>query len=619
MLEKHVDISIPVLWGQEHFVKNQWGAINYLVGPNGTGKSLLAMQIKQQFNGGGIASRYLSAERLVGLEKQQEGRYGGGNLHRGFDLTLLPDYKSRAEHVGLSSSGIIILRERLDIRIKIEALLSDIFGKTIRLSEEGGFLKPRMQNIKSGDEYGLSESECHGLKELITLLTFLYDPEKNCIIFDEPELHLHPQYQSFFLEEIRKIAGNPIRDQSKKLIFIVTHSPYFLDIKSIDDLKSILVCSPGKVPAHVGDIDDNDKHILSRFLPRFNTHHKQFFFSPNPVFVEGHTDQQVITILFEKLGINIGASGSCVIDVGGKDELGVFYKLCRALKVDCRIIADLDAIFRGRLRSVASDDARAVAYVQEHGIGQTTAAAIGELERIITELADSLIAKAPTVPSLSRLTSAIRELTPEELHRKRVLMLLGILNVENDLRSVFTGADLGKLNLAIGRFKQLLNSFKAANVYLLPKGEIEHYYTKTSTDYLNITNKEARFYTEREHLLQISAAEDIEREYADLIGVLKSAVPIVEIDIRKHIRFEVFEWIHKVQTSIAKREVSGIEDLKRNARINYALYSQVLDVDYLTINDDHTFECGISLKKTVIGESVAIKFNQSTNAHTFMV
>ncbi|QQD72821.1 ATP-dependent nuclease [Acidithiobacillus ferrivorans] len=619
MFEKHVDISIPFLWGQEHFKKHQWGAINYLVGPNGTGKSLLAMQIKQQFNGGGIASRYLSAERLVGLEKQQEGRYGGGNLQRGFDLSILADYKSRAENVGLSSSGIIILRERLDIRIKIEALLSDIFGKTIRLSEEGGFLKPKMQNIKAGDEYGLSESECHGLKELITLLTFLYDPEKNCIIFDEPELHLHPQYQSFFLEEIRKIAGNPLNDPSKKLIFIVTHSPYFIDIKSIDDLKSILVCSPGKVPAYVGELDDNDRYILSRFLPRFNTHHKQFFFSPNPVFVEGHTDQQVITIIFEKLGINIGAAGSCVIDVGGKDELGVFYKLCSALKVDCRVIADLDAIFRGRLRSVASDDARAVAYVQEHGIGQTTAAAIGELERILVELADSLIAKDPTMPSVSRLAKAMRELTPEELHRKRVLMLLGVLNVENDLREIFSGGDLGKLNLVIGRFAQLLKSFGAANVYILPRGEIEHYYTKTSTDYLNITNKDACFYTEREHLLQVSAAEEIKREYADLIDMLKKAVPIVEIEIRRHIRFEVFEWIHKVQTSIAKREVSGIEDLKRSARINYALYSQILDVERLTINDDRTFECGISLKKTVIGEDVPITFNHSTNAHTFVV
>src|SRR5690606_23765837 len=198
MINKNVDITIPVLWGEEHFVKNEWGSINYLVGANGTGKSLLAEQIKNNFNGGGFLPRYLNAERLIGLEKSETGRYGGAGLKKGFDIAYLEDYKSRAENSGLSSSAIVILKQRLDIRIKIEALLSDIFGKTIRLAEEGGYLKPKMQSIKVGEEYNLSESECHGLKELITLLTFLYDPAKNCIIFDEPELHLHPQFQSFF-------------------------------------------------------------------------------------------------------------------------------------------------------------------------------------------------------------------------------------------------------------------------------------------------------------------------------------------------------------------------------------------------------------------------------------
>lgn len=172
MITRHVDITIPVIWGNEHFIKNEWGYINYLVGPNGTGKSLLAEQIKAKFSGDGFLPRYLNAERLIGLEKQEEGRYGGGKLQRGFDITYFEDYKHRAENNGLSSSAIIILKQRLDIRIKIEALLSDIFGKTIRLIEEGGFLKPKMQNINAGEEYNLSESECHGLKELITLLTF---------------------------------------------------------------------------------------------------------------------------------------------------------------------------------------------------------------------------------------------------------------------------------------------------------------------------------------------------------------------------------------------------------------------------------------------------------------
>jgi len=619
MIEKDINISIPHLWGEERFVKNQWGDINYLVGSNGTGKSLLAEQLKNQFNGNGIQSRYLSAERLTGLEKQNEGRFGGATLQRGFDISILADYKTRAENHGLSSSGIIILKERLDIRIKIEALLSDMFGKTIRLAEEGGFLKPRMQNLSAGEEYGLSESECHGLKELITLLTFLYDPSKNCIIFDEPELHLHPQFQSFFLEEIRKVAGNPLENPSKKIIFIITHSPYFIDIRSLDDLKSILVCGAGKVPTFVEELDENDSYILNKFLPRFNTHHKQFFFSPNPVFVEGYTDQQIITILFEKLGLNIGASGSCVIDVGGKDELGVFFRLCNALKIDCRIIADLDALFRGRLRSVVCDDPRSQSHVQENGIGVSLSEEIGDLETRLSALADYLNDNNVVGDNVESLKTVISACSPDETHKKRVTMLLGVLNIEEELRTVFDGELLASFNLVIGRINQLLNSFKASNTFILPKGEIENYYTRSDVNYLNINNKDVWFHTERDYLLQSDDVESIKTDYAGLVDTLMVAVPIIDIEVKKHIKFEIFEWIHRVQTGIAKREISGAEDLQRNAKINYSLYSQILELVNIEINDDLSFSCEITIKESVIGESVLVTFNQNTNAHTFEV
>lgn len=616
MITKNIDISIPFLWGDKHFVKNEWGTVNFIVGPNGTGKSLFAEQIKAKFSGNGLRPRYLNAERLVGLEKQEVGRYGGGGLHRGFDITYFEDYKSRAENSGLSTSAIVILKQRLDIRIKIEALLSDIFGKTIRLVEEGGYLKPKMQNIKAGQEYNLAESECHGLKELITLLTFLYDPAKNVIIFDEPELHLHPQFQSFFIQEIQKVAGNPLEDPSKKIFFIITHSPYFIDLKSLNDLKNIIVCHLDKVPTYVTELDTDDQYILGKFLPRFNTHHKQFFFSPNPVFVEGYTDQQVISIIFEKIGINIGSSGSCVIDVGGKDELGVFYKLCKSLKINCRIIADLDAIFRGRLRRVICEDDRSQNYIQNQGIGTSLSNEIGDLETYLSSISARILTQETTIPHLLSLKAKLNSFTSEEEHAKRVSILLAISKYEADIRTLLDAPNVASLNLIIGRNNQLFNAFKACNTYIFPKGEIEHYYTQSTIDYMNITNKDVWFHAERDYLLQASKI-DIESNYQSLVSILKEAVPIIEIEIKKHLKFEVFEWIHKVQTAIAKREVNNSDDLSRNAKINYNLYNQILDLQTLTINEDKTFECKIRIKETLTGLPLDVIFNQKTNAHDF--
>lgn len=617
MINKNIDISIPLLWGQEHFVKNQWGYINYIVGANGTGKSLLAEQIKNNFSNGGFLPRYLNAERLTGFEKNPVGHYGGGSLAQGFNISQFNSLKNQAEASGLSSSAIIILKERLDIRIKIEALLSDMFGKTIRLAEEGGFLKPVMQRISGGGEYNLSQSECHGLKELITLLTFLYDTSKNCIIFDEPELHLHPQFQSFFLSEIRKIAGNPLEDPSKKLFFIITHSPYFLDIKTLDELKNILVCHLDKIPTYVSALDDNDSHVLKRFLPRFNTHHKQFFFSPNPVFVEGYTDQQIISILFEKMGISIGASGSCIIDVGGKDELGVFYKLCKSLKINCRIIADLDALFRGKLREVVSEDERSNHYVQEKGIGADLSKGIGELETHLSSIATYLLSSESQDADILHLKAVLGSFKPDEEHRKRVATLLGVVKFEIKIKPLLSGQILSNFNLAIGRINQIICAFKTCNTFILPKGEIEHYYTQSKIDYLDIGNKDNCFHIERDHLLQIESEAEIIAQYPELVDQIKHAVPIVEIEIRKHLKFEIFEWIHRVQTGIAKKEVNNSDDLKRNNKINYDLYSQILDLEDLVMSDDRTFKCRIKVKAMLDATQPIIEFDQVTNAHSF--
>lgn len=379
-----------------------------------------------------------------------------------------------------------------------------------------------------------------------------------------------------------------------------------------------MVCHLDKIPTYLTELDADDQFILKKFLPRFNTHHKQFFFSPNPVFVEGYTDQQIISIIFEKIGINLGASGSCIIDVGGKDELGIFYKLCKSLKINCRIIADLDAVFRGRLRRVVCEDDRSQSYVQQQGIGTSLSNEIGDLETHLSSIATRILSQETTIPHLVQLKTKLSSLTIEEEHTKRVSTLLAILKFETELRTLLDAPNLAILNLVIGRNNQLFNAFKACNTFIFPKGEIEHYYIQSTIDYLNITNKDTWFHTERDYLLQANSTE-IEINYLNLVTILKEAVPIIEIEMKKHLKFEVFEWIHKVQTSIARKEVNNADDLSRNAKINYTLYNQILDLQSLTINADRTFVCRISIKEILTGTPLEVSFNQTTNAHNFEI
>ena len=151
----------------------------------------------------------------------------------------------------------------------------------------------------------------------------------------------------------------------------------------------------------------------------------------------------------------------------------------------------------------------------------------------------------------------------------------------------------------------------------MPKGEIEHYYTQSAIDYLSISNKDNYFHVERDHLLQIESETEINAQYSELIDQIKHAVPTVEIEIRKHLKFEIFEWIHRVQTGVAKKEINNADDLIRNTKINYALYSQILDLENLVVNEDRTFGCRIKVKAMLDSTQPSIEFNQVTNAHSF--
>lgn len=620
-----ITIELPKLWGTQTFSKSEWGTINLIVGPNGTGKSLFADQLKSQLNEQGIKPRLLSAERLAGLEKQSYGGFtgmldGSNSFTKGFNISNFGQLKSQGDNFGLSSSAFVILKERLDIRIKIEALLSDIFQKTIRLVEEGGFLKPKIQNISGGAEYGLKEQECHGLKELLTLLTFLYDENYNCLILDEPELHLHPQFQSFLLNEIRKLAGDPKENSKKKLFFIITHSPYFLDLRSLDDLKSVLVCHYNSQPTYIDTLDSQDEYVLKRFLPRFNTHHKQFFFSPNPVFVEGYTDQQIISLLFDKLELNISASGSCIVDVGGKDELAVFFRLCKKLKLSSRIIGDLDSLFDGKLREVAQEEETVNKFVQDKGLGTGISPLIGELDRKLKEIADDLVLKTSTDADILKLIKYLKPIIKEPKQKRNAIVsvALTIQKFKEKIIATSSSSQHTTINFVIPRLDILIEAFKAANIFILPKGELEHYYTQTSIDYLNVSNKDVAFHSERDFILSCTDKAILETSYSELLPILKKSVPLIKVDLSKHLKYKIVEWIQSVQVAVSKGEVTDTNSLKSNAKVDYNLFSQIILVsEDIVVQEDKRFKCKIKISSSLTDDDIQIEFDEKTIPHEF--
>ncbi|MBQ7753708.1 MAG: AAA family ATPase [Treponema sp.] len=512
---KHLDVKVklPFLWGKAVFKKSEWPQINLIVGPNGSGKTLLAQEISRHFEAAGKKVRFLQTEKES------------------------PEL------------AIEVLRSDERIRGKVETVLSSMFGKTIQfLDDIDGTFIPVVTNKAWNVQYDLNSVECHGLKEIIVLLVNLYNNSNDLLILDEPELHLHPQFQQFFMNEIRKVAAR----HQKRMFFIISHSPYFIDLRFSDDLLGVIACHINSEPTHIDFLSEQDDDLFRRFLPRFNTYHKQFFFSDNQIFVEGYTDQQMFTNLLPFIEDEYKAAGTGIIDVGGKDELGVFCKVCSLLGTNGRIITDLDSLFSGKLRDVFCKDERVVQWLSKqeerqksfyesiftpkelgskNGLEKTVTLEklIFRLERYLTAIGKEILSKKGKPPKklalyIEKLEALkAKHVNAESVDTFKTVILQGIINFPDELEKYLSSSTAKSLPEIKNLYSLVLAAAEAARVYILPKGCIEHYYVKNEVQFMPVPGKDRLFHAELEHITTASS-KVVRRDYAELIGILEKAL-----------------------------------------------------------------------------------------------
>lgn len=389
-MEANVTIELDEIWGDSRFEQREWGDINYFIGPNGTGKTLFAEALNHCLTPRPV--RYLSAERLTGLNPERYSEFYRSEIKEGFDIQKEQRYHDIANQIGLSSDAYVTLRNRLDLKVKIQAILSQFFDRDIELTVEGRYLTPKMRDISSStsNSYDLREDESHGLKELISLLTIIHNDEYNVLIIDEPELHLHPQYQKFLLREIRKVAGPP-DEEGSRTFFLITHSPSMIEIRGVEDLKNIYSFRRKSRPPYTArGFSSDDEYHIKKLIPRLNTRHKEVLFSKEPVLVEGYTDEEIFSLAIENHGELAVNPESELMGVGGKERLNSFFLFCREIGLQPRVICDLDTLFSGNLRQTFAGSGSVNNLVRSEGIGSDLMDAIGDIESELTSIVQQI-------------------------------------------------------------------------------------------------------------------------------------------------------------------------------------------------------------------------------------
>ena len=554
MINANLSLHLPSPWENQSFEINQLGPINFLVGPNGSGKSRFASVLLDQMKSIPGGARLLGTDRLKEMAEPGAIKNFVSDLFAdGFAKNRF-DYLKTAGEEGSGIDTIMLLEERMDLRIQVEATLSHLFDREIILEWDSGNLVGKIRRRGSSESYRLDREECHGIKELLVLLTHLYDDKHQYLIIDEPELNLHPQYQAFFMQEVRKLAGAPSTDNKKKIIFLITHSPFILDFRSEEDLKSIISFSLDySVPKQIANLNLDTPQKPFSLTQRLNAHHKQLFFSDNPIFVEGILDVRLVEAIQEARGVSVAGVGSCIIDAGGAEEVNQYFKLCKGLGKNAHFLYDLDSLFSGNLRACIREDASIQSFLVSAGLGNDLGKYCGELDRKLTCLIDQLL-KRTLKGQLTRLGEFLKGLgnrqqwNKEQWAKARTAVMTAISLYEEDVASV-SKEDVEEIK---GRLTQIVKALKEKNIHLLPGGTIERYLPCYGGDDYKLAEHAKRQAVEdeiQELSKSLTEAELLSR-YDELYDAVCNLPSKEDVDVNPVLHHYLSDYIHKLQQII---------------------------------------------------------------------
>ena len=618
MIECELKVPLPLPWTKGEFETNQIGAVNFLVGPNGSGKSQFANRLRQSLQSLG-STRLLDTDRLRGMEQSQATDQVIG---RPFESGFGRGQFQRLKDAGAAGSGIdtvVLLEERIDLRIRIQATLSNLFDREISLEWDEGRLTAMVTRTGYGTRYRLDREECHGIKELLVLLTHLYDGENQYLIIDEPELNLHPQFQSFFMQEVRQVAGDPRNGSGEKVVFLITHSPFILDLQSSDDVKSIITFDLDySIPKQVGCLDISLSQSALGTL-RMNAHHKQFFFSDNPIFVEGILDALIVEAVMKARGTSVSSAGSCVIDAGGVEQVNSYLKLCQGLGKTAYFLYDLDSLFRGNLRRSIAADETIQSFLGSAGLGNDFGGYCGQLERELTKVVKELLCSSlpPGIKHLGTFLAGLGDRSDwdsrNDWPKARIAVMTAISKHREDIISVVSEQIVGDIE---GRLRKILSALREKNIYVLPGGTLERYlpsYTGDEYDLAPDAKREA-VYAEIEEMTKLTTDDELASRYEDLYEAICALPSKSRVDYEEVLRDYLSSYIHDLQRIITKNPKWQVEQIRERLTSQQPSTSKVFSVKEFERLSNGRFEATIVIAE-ILGESDrAVRVDDTTNA-----
>ncbi len=192
----------------------------------------------------------------------------------------------------------------------------------------------------------------------------IFSPDLTLVLFEEPEVFLHPSQQNTLCRSLKELA-----QQEGNQVLITSHSPHFVSNNS-DDIPAIVrLCRDtstviGQISSvdldrifndnqqinellvgtkYEADADDWKEDMESvKYFMWLNPERCSMFFANHVILVEGQTECVLVNYLFERGQIDAPAGGVFVLDCVGKFNIHRFMNLLGYLNITHSVLLDGD-------------------------------------------------------------------------------------------------------------------------------------------------------------------------------------------------------------------------------------------------------------------------------------
>ncbi len=213
-----------------------------------------------------------------------------------------------------------------------------------------------------------------GQKAIIHLVFEAYgrgDLKGGVVIIDEPEIHLHYQFQNEYLQVINDLNV----DQNCQYI-LVTHSEALINSNTINNVRRFSLSEQGHTKIHSPTLNTDQKNLI-KILD--NTRSTYAFFAKKVVLVEGDTDRYFFRAIIQDQYPRMDQE-IAILHMGGKGGYFEWSKLFSDFGLTVFCVADFDFIVD-------------LHYPDEKGVALKTEQAVQEFKGRNTDWEDKIRAE----------------------------------------------------------------------------------------------------------------------------------------------------------------------------------------------------------------------------------